>query len=145
MAGMREQFKMSESCEQSGVIFDYGGFRVRMARAGGSNKRYQKAMERETRPLKRAIQAEALPEGQANELVRRVFAEAIILDWEVRQEDGTYTQGIEGPDGDVIPFTKENVIATLEELPELFDELQSAAAKASNYREAVLEADAKNS
>ena len=129
-------FGTDSSMEQSGIWLEYGEFgRFLVARAGGSNSRFTKSMERLSRPRRRQIQNETLDESIANELLLKAFAESVILRWE----------GITDSDGKDLPFTRDNVIKLFKDLPDLFIDIREQAAKAANFQAAEVEGDLKNS
>lgn len=140
---MYDLFKTDDSIEQSGVFLNYGSFRVKIARAGGGNKRYIKTLEAKTRPIRRAIETETVDEKVSRQLMMELYAETIVLDWET-EVDGKMEKGIEGPDGKIMPFSKENVLLTFKNLPDLFQDIIAQAGKVSNFRQMQLEEDAKN-
>ena len=134
--GTYKQFQTSTEHEKEGVwldLDDAGSFKL--ARAGGGNKRYQKRLEALMKPYRRAIQTETLSDEKANELLRQVFADAVILDWE----------GVTGPDGKPLECTRENVIQLLTDLPDLFATIRDTAQNESVYRQHILEEDSGNS
>ena len=147
---MYEQFATNSDFERQGVEVDYGEFRVRLARAGGANKRFARVLEHKSRPFRRAIQADTMDRDKADAILRETYAEAVVLNWEVRIEDTQtgderWVQGIENPEGgDPLPFNRDNVLRTLEALPDLFQELQEQASRISLYREQLLEDEAGN-
>lgn len=140
---MYEQFQTDPDLEKNGIFIDYGEFRVTLARAGGANKQYAKLLEAKTKPYRRAIQIETMDNEKAMDLLLEAFAEAVVLNWEVKDGD-KWKKGIEGPDGDVIPFNTDNVIKTLRALPDLFNDLQEQASKVALYRKSIDEDDAGN-
>ena len=147
--GMYDQFKTDTNLETSGVVIDYGDFRVTIARAGGSNKRFERTLEAKTKAFKRAIATETLSNEKSKAILREVYAEAVVLNWEVRKPgkkegEETWEIGIEGPSGDTLPYTADNVIATFKALPDLFTDLMEQAQKVALFRSAVLEAEAGN-
>lgn len=139
-----EMFKMDKDYEKNGIKIDYGEFRITIARAGGSNLRFRRVSEIKTKSLRRAIQTETLDVERAEAVLREIYAEAVILNWEICNEDGDWQKGIHGLDGSVVPFKKETVVEILKELPELFQDLQEQATKLSLFREANLEDEGKN-
>ena len=146
---MYSQFKTSETLETKGIDIDYGDFIVTIARAGGANKKFTRVLEQKTKPYRRAIQTETMDPTVAEEMLREVYAEAIILNWQskIGEEDGArvFAVGIEAPEGEeLLDFTKENVVDTLRRLPDLFTDLQQQSNKISLFREDVLEHDAGN-
>jgi hypothetical protein len=134
------QFATDTNQEKDGIFLQYGTnskglpVRIKIARAGGSNARFAKILERETKPYRRQIQMETLDEETGQIIQRRVYAKAVILGWE----------NVEDKAGVAIPFTEENVIKVLTDLPDLFIDIRECAAKAALFRSDALESDAKN-
>jgi hypothetical protein len=140
---MYGQFQTDTSLETQGLIIDYGSFRVTIARAGGANKRFSKTLESKTKPFKRAIQTDTMDNERGLEILREVYAEAIVLNWETKK-DNTFVQGIEAQDGSLLPFSKENIVATFKNLPDLFTDIQQQAEKSALFRKLLQEQDSKN-
>lgn len=142
---MYHQFETDSDQEKKGVWLDYSRFQVRVARAGGANKKYQLALDRITKQYRRAIATETMDPDVAEDLIRRVFAQTVILDWKVKVGD-EFKQGIEQKDSDeLLPFTPENVLATLRALPDLSDDIQAGARNSTLFRSALREEIGKNS
>ena len=135
MANPYELFGTNQSLEQSGIELDYGDFQIQVARAGGSNRRYQKALEAKAKPLRRALAAGAANPKQVTAIMREVFAETVVLGW----------SGVTGKDGKAMKFTKENCIKLFQDLPELFADVQSQASNFQLFLDAETEADEGNS
>jgi hypothetical protein len=148
---MYELYKTDSSVEKNGkeLLFADGMIRVKLARAGGSNQRFEKILAANSKPYRRAIQAELITNEKANELLMATYAEAIVLSWEtlVEKEDGTeeYVSGIMLEDSeDLQPVNKENIMKVFKSLPDLFKEMAEEANKLTNYRSYAMEEDAKN-
>mgnify|MGYP000010431920 CR=1 FL=1 len=167
---MYKQFKTDANLEKAGIDIDYGDFVIKIARAGGANKRFARIMEEKMKPVRRAMQTETLENARAEALLREAYADGVVLLWSVlvvadekgkplepvqlagtyREEHGkdaehtTLIKGIEGPSGDVLPFTVENVAATFKALPDLFTDIREQAGKVGLFREQGQEADAGN-
>jgi len=138
-------FKMDTVMEKEGIIIDYGDFRVRIARAGGSNQKFSKVFQAKMKPLRRQIDTDTLDEKVAARVMAEAYAEAVILDMDILQKDGTYKSGIKvTDDGKPLPVTKENVVKVLVDYPEFFRDLQNQANQVGLYRTAALEEDVKN-
>jgi len=131
-----DYFKTSESLERSGIWIDYGpAGSILIARAGGKNQKFNQVLQRENRQNKFKIDNDLMGEEEGRELLARVFAEAVVLDWEnVRDEHGRE-----------MGCTRENILKLFRDLPDLFNDLQSQAQKVANFREKELEDAAKNS
>lgn len=112
-----------------------------LARSGKANKRYTRALERLTKPHKRAIELETLNSEVADKLFLQAFVEGCVLGWEnVSLADVT---GIPADVGNA-QFNAANAQMLFENLPDLYSELQSDASKAALFRDEALEATAKN-
>jgi len=149
MGSMYKSFRTDQNAEKSGIIIDYGDFRVTIARAGGANKKYQRVLENVTRPFRRAIQTEQMDNERAEDLLKIVYARSIVRNWELKQEDAesgevTWVEGIEGSEGDVLPVNEENIILTFDNLPDLFADIKEQAAKQALFRSSLREEAAGN-
>ena len=140
---MYGQFQTDTNLESQGIVIDYGTFRITVARAGGANKRFAKTLEAKTKPFKRAIQTDTMDNERGLEILRETYAEAVVLNWETKK-DGVFVQGIESQDGGILPFNKENVVFTFQNLPDLFTDIQQQAEKSALFRKFLQEQDAKN-
>jgi hypothetical protein len=130
-----KQFATSSKHETEGVWLDYGsGGRILIARAGGSNRSFQRALERTARKYRRQLQLGTLPEETAREVVIEVYADTIVLGWE----------GVTDREGKILEFSKANVIQIFRDLPELFADVQEQAQNLALFRESLREADVKN-
>lgn len=129
-----DQFDSDASLESSGVWVTVGTMEFKLARAGGDNDDFVKAVTKNFKPFQAAIAADTMPKQMAQDLVIEVFADTIVKDW----------RNVFGRDKQPIPYTKDNVKALLKDLPNLFMALQSEAQKISNFRKANLEAAAGN-
>lgn len=137
-------YKTDKTLEIQGIFFeagelDEGGvkkpIRFKIARAGGANSNFTKAMERETKPYKRAIQTKTLSNDQANVLYQRAFVSSVLLGWE----------NVRDANNQDLPFTFDNAMSLFNDLPDLFNDLREAASDASLFREDELEHDLGNS
>ena len=141
MSNLYKQYRTDPNLETSGIFLNYGPnskgdpMRIRIARAGGANKGFSKALERITRPHRRAIQTGTLSNDLSDSLMKGAFAETVILGWE----------NIEGPEGEILDFNKENVIRVLDDLPDLYADLREQANNVALFRETILDDDLGNS
>lgn len=132
MASLFDRLKTNSDLETKGVWLNFGDAEIKIARAGGSNLEYAKAEDRYFEPHRRAADLKMLAEDVANEALRNVFADTVVIGW--RTKTGTddkgksvYVDTIEGPDGEPMTFTRDNVMFVLKELPELFRMIRSYA------------------
>ena len=121
--------------ETGGIILEYGeGVRVKIARAGGANASFAKTLERLSRPYRKRLDTGTLDDETASNLFTRVFAEAVVLDWE----------GVTDREGNELPYNADNCVAVFKDLPDFFADVRDAATTVSNYRAEEIEEDVKN-
>ncbi len=133
-------FKNDEKLEQEGILIQYGenskgameAFRI--ARAGGTNQRFLKAMERATKPYKRQIQTDSIDPKVSKRLYMESFVDTVLLGWE----------NIEDEDGNAIEYSRDNALALFTKLPDLFLDLSAQATNQALFRAEVREADSGN-
>jgi hypothetical protein len=140
---MYDIFETDEDLETTGIWLDYGDFRLKVASAGQGNKKYVRYAEKALKPIRRAMQAGAVSNERSLAIMSDIFAKTIVLDWQVKVDDA-WKSGIEGRDGDILPFNYDNVIATFSALPNLFMDIQEQAQSIANFRKAELEDDSGN-
>ena len=140
MTGLYDTYGTDAELEVSGIWLDYGlnakkqKIRFRVARAGGANSRFNKMIEVSTRPYRTQIQDDNLPAEISDPIVLEAFASTVILGWE----------GVTDKKGKDLEFTKENVIKLFTDLPDLWTDVRTQAAKMSNYLAAQTKADLGN-
>lgn len=141
--GMYDIFETDEDLENTGIWLDYGDFRMKIASAGQGNKKYVRYAEKALKPIRRAMQAGAVSNERSMAIMSDIYAKTIVLDWQVKGDAG-WKPGIEGRDGEVLPFNKEEVQKVFEALPNLFIDVQEQANAISNFRKAEIEEDSGN-
>lgn len=101
--------------------------KVKLARAGGANIAFTKAMEEKTREHRKrggAFEGDKVDVELGMDIMKQAFAETIILDW----------KGFTNKAGKAVPFNPKVAYETMVALPDLFNELRDAAGEAANYR-----------
>lgn len=129
-----DQFDSDASLETEGVWTTIGTMEFKLARAGGDNDDFVKAVTKSFKPFQVAIANDTMPKEMAVDLVVDVFVDTIIKDW----------KNVYGRDKQAIEFSKDAAKTLLRDLPNLFIALQAEAQKISNFRKANLEAAAGN-
>ncbi len=147
---MYDQLQTDPALETKGVEVDYGSFRVTLARAGGANKKYEKLLDVRSKPHRRAMKTETMDNEVAIGIMREVYADAIILHWEAKNAKGKWEVGIEAKPkkGDtaikLVPFTRDNALQAMIDLPELLIWFKEDAEKLALYLFQDQEADTGN-
>lgn len=143
--GLYDQNQTNIDVEKSGKWIDYGGYRIKIARAGGSNRKYLSELELAMKPIRRAIDAGTVPQERQKAIMVDVFAKTIIKGWETWDDDKEeWVSGIELEDGTIGKFTKELVVETLNALPSVLEDIQKDAMQLQNFLEAAREDEAGN-
>lgn len=145
--GLSKQFETNANLEVNGVPVTVGdanpdGSFVTfiLARAGKSNKNYQKALTRAAAPFSRQLRMN-IEVPQLEEAYKAVFCDVVLRGWSnVPKADVTGNK----EDSGYIEFNKQNAMALFNRLPELYEFLQEQASSASLFLEANREEDAKN-
>lgn len=137
---LARKFKTDEKCEAEGICLDYGdGQKIWIARAGGANRAFQKEAQRIVRKYRRQLTLNILPEEIQQKVAREAYARTVILRWE-----GVTDKDCGGDGTEPVPCTFENICRLLENLPELFNDIQRQAQNIELFLETLREDDAKN-
>lgn len=129
MSSLHELFETNSSYEKDGIWFEISSSRFKIARAGGSNKKYSQILSNLFKPYQRQYENGTLDEEKASEIMDLAFIRGCLLGWE----------GVTSRDGQPIEFSEGAALKLLGELPDLADLLRSEAGKISNYRKEVIE------
>lgn len=134
-------FKTEADLEQHGIDYQLTkNIKFRLARAGGANSKFTRAIDVKTRGLRKQIQA--ISDGKHDqdtldlleELTQEAFAETVILGWE----------GVTNEEGEHLDFTKDNAMKLFKDMPDLWSEIRDTAMKMANFQAEALEEDAGN-
>lgn len=135
-------FETNKDLEKSGITLDYGDFWIKIARAGGSNKKYEKVLQAKLKPFQVQLRTNTLDNEIAERLYREIFASAVILGWGSKE----FGEGkIAGKDNNALDFNTDNVINLLNDLPDLFNHIKEQSEKVDLFKNEELREDAKNS
>ncbi|MNV75702.1 hypothetical protein D3C71_1690130 [compost metagenome] len=142
MAGPFDIFETDQALEKQGINLDYGDFEVTVARAGGSNTAYEKAMLDVHKKHKYKLENGLFAGDEANRVLAEVYAATVVLGWRSKK----FGEGkLEGKGGKPIEFSRQAVADLLVALPALFQDVRARATAIGDFRKAQLEADVKNS
>jgi hypothetical protein len=142
MSGLFKQYKTNSAKEAEGVEIEFPEAQnddgtiptFIISRMGKSNKAYSKALEAATRPYRRQVELGTMKNEVAETLFMGVFCDTVLKGW----------KNVQGEDGAEIPYSKDAAISLLSELPDVYDLLQEEAKLSANFRDSVLETEAKN-
>jgi hypothetical protein len=145
---LRKTFKTDAVSEVEGVWLDVAindnnnkAIRIKISRMSASNKRYTKTLNSVVKPHQSAIQNDALDNDLARKMLQEVFADTILLAWQNLPK--SELTGVTTDTKD-LEFNRENILALFAEMPDLYDDWEARASKASVFREAEREEATKN-
>ena len=102
-----------------------GGRRFRVLRAGGSNKKFLRALNSAIRPHKRAMDRGTMDMETSDEIMRTIYAKHVVVDWD----------GIKDAQGKKVPCTPENVAEFFKAFPNLFSDVTTLATDMAQFSE----------
>lgn len=158
MANPYASYNMSPDKEKGGTYIEAGAFRIKVARAGGKNVKYTNTREGLTKPHRRAIQTDTLPQEIQDRLNAELAAKALVTSWEVDQNFGETNEAgaalepnwivnkMHDPDdGSIVDASVDLMIKTFLKYNDLYLQVAGWASDAENYldKEAI-EADVGN-
>jgi hypothetical protein len=147
---LSKQYATNQDAESSGVPVQFPANAdgtiptFWIARAARSNARYLKALERLTKPHRRALELKTMPPAQAEDIFRQVFVDGNLVRWENVLLSDVLGEPA-GDENEKAPMTRDNAIALFTRLPDLYAELQETSNSATKYLTETLEDEAKNS
>lgn len=140
MKSLRKAMKTSAKLEVEGIEYELANTRVRLARAGGQNVKFNAAMSAAIEKHKRAIDLKILNDDKALAVLAEIYAEFIVLKWETNVGDENredWREGIEQEDSDdLLPVTHENVVQYFKDLPDFLLDCKRVAEDAQYYLQA---------
>lgn len=141
---LRKIYATDAKKETNGVRIEVGinehngkAMAITVSRMSRNNQKYQQAFTEKFDPHMTAIQADAMDEMLARKLVRELFVDEIL-----HGVENVPLSDLTGKDEDnsaVMEYTRENVLALFEKYPDVYDDWEGRAKKASNFREAAKE------
>jgi len=123
---LRKKFGGDRAMEVDGVDLHLGGDAyITIARAGGTNVAYARAVQKYLRPIRKRdrFESEDLDLEEYADVQRQAFADTIVLGW----------RGIE-LDGAPLPFTRDNALRLMRDLPDLWEVVKAHAEKLANFQ-----------
>lgn len=143
MSSLRKNFKTNAGLEKTGVWYETGETRIRLARAGGSNTAFNVAVAKYAKDNQRAMATNAMDEAKMLRFLMEVYAEFVVTEWETKA-NGAWVAGIESEDDALLEVSFDNILATFVELPDLFQECKAVAEGIQYFRQSNLDGITKN-
>lgn len=142
MSGLFKQYKTDSIKETEGVEIEFPEAQnddgsvptFLISRMGKSNRAYSKALEAATRPYRRQVELGTMKNEVAEALFLNVFCDTVLKGW----------RNVMDEKGKAIGFSKDTAVELMTALPDVYERLQEEAKLAANFRESVLDDEAKN-
>lgn len=160
MTGLYASMATSTDLENKGIWLDLDHSLIRLARAGGQNTKFNAAAERIANEHRRVFQHGLMSSAKGKEILRKLYADTVVLDWWTKDANGTHTfdgdefqpvtdatpadaaryvRGIGQPDGTIGDFNKANVIKVLTDIDDLLVMVKETAESLTYYRKELVE------
>jgi hypothetical protein len=139
MSKLYEAYRTDKSAEANGVWVREGDAEFCIARMGGANTKYQRALTAAMKPHMREMQLGMLDEAIAEPIMRKVFIETVLLGWRYTDEKSVLHEDevLDEQDAPLL-FNQENAEKLFADLPDLYARLREQAGSYANYRAALL-------
>jgi hypothetical protein len=119
-------------------------FKVRFVYSGDSNVAYRDALRARLKPLNYRIQQEMVTDEEFELIQQKVFADKIIKEWMVLNENGQWVPGMYGDNFSIIEFNKQNVLDAFVKGARLFKDLKKQSDSFATFKADEIEVDSKN-
>ena len=142
-------FGTNKDSEKNGVLLTYedADLRFLVARSGGHNQEYTRMLQSKLRPHRRQIDRGTLSDKKATDILIEVFAKTVVRRVDVWDgEADAWKEGVvPTPEGAELPCNPNTVQALLQQLPDLFADIQSVCRSAEMFQDEEDEEDEGNS
>ena len=121
-----EDYISDSEVEVEGIWVDFGSMRIKIRRAGGGNREYERALARRAQPFQRRIRAGTMDNAELREkIILPTYLDAVVLDW----------RGAVDEDGEVVPYTREAGKVYFNQFPNILDDLVAISTDIRAFRE----------
>ena len=131
-------YATDKKVEAEGVWLPYKGFELCIKRASASNPKFAAARAVLSKRYGRKIDKGILSEEKVTRMLAELYADHVVIAW----------KGVLDPEDSerkkLLPYTRENVIRMLVELPVVFDDVAQYAVDLETFRSEQTEEVAKN-
>ena len=135
---LRDTYKTDAAKETEGVWETFGlnlkgePIELHLSRISRTNTRYTKVLQREIRPHRAALNADAMDPALGDKVLQGVFVDTILLGWR-----GVLKYELSGDEADTdeLPFTRENAMRLFDEMPDFYDDAEERAKSIATFRD----------
>ena len=134
MTNVYSLYETDKAVEANGIDLKFPSFTIRVARAGGANKRFAAVLQKKLGTRARAFDAGMMSPDEANKILAEVYAECVVLGWE----------GVTDRAGVPLAYSKEACVRLFTDLPDLFQEVIAESQRLQNFRAVQKDEDSGN-
>jgi hypothetical protein len=130
------KYKTDKTAEIQGTWVEVdAGVEFKIARLNNEKARAERrALEKPYRNFQGGI-----PDSVSEDILRKVIARTVLLDWRTKQEDGTF-KNIIVDDGVDVPYSAENVEKLLKDYPDLLNDVVGLSMARETFQAEATEA-----
>ena len=140
-------FETSGDLETQGTWINFGPCKACIARSGGKNSEFAKAVAEETERLGKP-ELEGMSGEEVETIFTTAFCKTVITGHEVKNDKGKFVSGVQIRDKEgnkkVVPFNAKNMETCLKQVPQYYVELQERASDYRTFRLKLVEEQEKN-
>lgn len=152
MSNPYEMFEINEKVEnEEGIWAEYPikghpnrGFKIRFVHSGDTNVHYREALRARLKPINYRIQNDMVSDEEFEGILKKVFADKIVKEWQSKDDNGEYVSGIYGDNFEILPFNKENINAAFISGPRLFKDIKKQSDDLASFKAEEVSKDSKN-
>jgi hypothetical protein len=139
-----DKYKIDPEIKAAGITYEDEDVRITVTYAGAENSRYDKMLKLRLKPYETRIRNDNFPDSEFHKILAAVYSECVVRNWESKDEEDNFVQGVYNEDGEIMPFTKENVCIGFGLGDRLFQDVIKVATNFNLFRKVQKEEDAKN-
>ncbi len=139
-----EKYHTDETLTKEGIWYDDEDIRVKVTYAGTENARYDKMLKLKLKPFETRIRNDNFSDEAFHKVLAEVYAATVVLDFQVKNEEGNFVSGVYDAEGNIIEKNEANVTMALNMAQRLFSDVIKVATNFNLFRKGQKDDDVKN-
>jgi hypothetical protein len=133
-----------ETAVKAGVWYEDEDIRIKVTYAGTENTRYDKMLKLRLKPFETRIRNDNFSDEAFHKVLAAVYASTVVLAWESKDENDAWVPGIYDEEGNIMPYTEENIVKGFTLGQRLFSDVIKVATNFNLFRQDQKADDVKN-
>lgn len=140
------KYHIDDEIKKQGVVYEDidPPVRITVTFAGTENSRYDKMLKLKLKPYETQIRNDNFSDEAFHKVLATVYAATVVLNWEVKDDNDNWVQGIYDENGDIMPYNEANVAKGFGLGQRLFSDIIKLATTFNLFRKDQKEDDIKN-